>query len=112
MTIYRYRRGNGNEGNFHRCYVNIPEGTCPYKALLALVANDYILGKTRRHIEKGAQIDGESQYCLYLTVYEGPDGETDFGAAWLTAELTPSPGENNYYELANLLDDQAKGLLA
>lgn len=50
MTLYLYRRGNGNEGNFARLVVEITDNENPYSALKALVANDYIAGtRTRRH---------------------------------------------------------------
>lgn len=120
--LYLYRRGNGNEGNFARSVVEITEGENPFAALRALVLNDYIAGtKTRRHIAANVEIDGEAEYGIHATVYEGPAGETDFGAAWLTAELEPiSPAdfEDCYYgkgdldgkawRLAGLLDRGAK----
>lgn len=90
MAYYLFRRGNGNEGNFPRAMLNISEGECPFSALHALCANERISGsRTRRHIMKEMQVDGEPEYGILGHVYEGPDGETDFGAAWLTAELEP-----------------------
>jgi hypothetical protein len=90
MTIYLYRRGDGNEGNFKRFLVELKTTDCPYAALRALLANDYIAGRnTRRHIIANTEIDGEAEFGLHATVYEGPKGESAFDAAWLTAELQP-----------------------
>mgnify|MGYP000957781055 CR=1 FL=1 len=103
MTLYLYRRGNGNEGNFARLVVEITDNENPYSALKALVANDYIAGtRTRRHIAANIEVDGEAEFGVHAVVYEGPEGEQAFGAAWLTAELQPiSAGDfrDCYYNL-------------
>lgn len=103
MTLYLYRRGNGNEGNFARMVVEIADNENPYAALRALVANDYIARtRTRRHIVANIEVDGEAEHGIHAAVYEGPDGETDFGAAWLTAELQPISADDFrdcYYNL-------------
>ena len=89
-TTYLYRRGDGNEGNFIRAIVELKDDQSPYAALRALVVNDYIPGRSvRRHIIKNVEIDGEADFGLDATVYEGPKGETAFGAAYLTAALEP-----------------------
>jgi hypothetical protein len=88
---YIYRRGDGNEGNFARFIVELKDNDSPYAALRALVINDYIAGRrTRRHIARTIEVDGESEYGLHACVYDGPDGETVFGAAYVTAELEPA----------------------
>lgn len=90
MTSYLYSRGNGNDGDYPRMIVDIDDTQNPYAALRALLANDYIAGRrVRRHIVARTMIDGEPEYTLYATVFEGPDGEQDMGAAWLTAEMSP-----------------------
>ena len=95
MATFLYRRGNGNEGNFPRFLVDLKDGDSPYAALKALVANDYIAGKrARRHIVRNVEIDGEPEFSIHATVYDGPDGETEFGAAYLTAELQPVTAED------------------
>ena len=87
---YCYRLGDGNEGNYPRFLITLQENECPYAAIAALVANRYIVGsKTRRHIVANVQTDGEPEYGISGTVYEGPKGEQAFGAAWITAELEP-----------------------
>lgn len=96
---YLYSRGDGNEGNFVRAIIELKDEQSPWAALPALVANDYIAGKrVRKHIIRNIQTDGEADYGIYATVYEGPDGEDAFGAAWLTAELQPlMPEDVDYY---------------
>ena len=107
--IYAYKRGNGNEGNFFRANVILSELDCPYAALRALVPNDYIAGRrVRRHIIRTIEIDGEAEYGIHAMVYDGPDGESAFGAAYLTAELVPDSGyDGEAYPLRDLLDPAA-----
>lgn len=88
MPYFLYRRGNGNEGNSIRAMYEIPETIDLYKALRALVLNDYISGSyTRRYISANIEIDGEPEFGIMATVFEGPHRMTQFGAAWLTADL-------------------------
>jgi hypothetical protein len=107
---YLFRKGDGNEGNFPRCAVELGEHDCPYAALKALVVNEYIAGRSvRRHIVANLEVDGEAKYRIHATVYEGPRGETAFGAAWLTAELVPADDddEREGHEIRKLLDPAA-----
>lgn len=98
MTHFLYRRGNGNEGNYPRMIIELGAKDNAYDALRVLVENDYIAGKkTRRHIRHNIQIDGEPEFSVQATVYEGPEGETEFGAAWITAELQPLKAEDLEY---------------
>lgn len=93
--VYLYRRGDGNEGDFPRFMVRLNDSDNPYSALRALVANDYIAGKrVRRFIVANCEIDGEMEYGVRATVYEGPNGEQAFGSAWLTAQLEPLTPED------------------
>ena len=90
VKSYLYRRGDGNEGNFPRAIIDLEDNESPFAALRALVINDYIAGKrVRRHIIRTIEIDGEADYGVQATVYEGPSGEQAFGAAYITAELEP-----------------------
>ena len=117
--FYLYRRGNGNEGNFERALVEVTTDNA-YNALKALVCNDYIEGSdTRKYIEANLEIDGEETYTIYAHISEGPQGQTEFGSAWLTAELTYLQGKDlEYYQnrrnsqkLEDLLDEQARSML-
>jgi hypothetical protein len=111
MSKFLFRKGDGNEGNFPRFVVELGERDCPYSALKALVANEYIAGRSvRRHIVANIEVDGEAEYRIHATVYEGPRGETVFGAAWLTAELEPADDDADDYEcypIRKLLDPSA-----
>lgn len=91
---YLYRRGNGNEGNYTRYIIHTAH---PYEALKACVVNDYIASSNRRYIMKNIETDGEAEYSIYATICEGPNGETEFGAAWITAELAPLDEEDYAY---------------
>jgi hypothetical protein len=87
-TYYEYRRGDGNEGEFFQAYVSLEDGDDAFAALKALTINDYIVGtNVRRHLSKHIEIDGESEYTIFGTVYDGPRGERAFGAAYLTSSL-------------------------
>lgn len=99
MQTFLYRRGNGNDGNYVRAIIDLKDSDCPYAALSALVANDYIPGTaTRRHIMRNIEIDDEAAYGIYATVFESKDGESEYGSAWLTAELQVISEEDVAYE--------------
>lgn len=86
MTYYLYRVGNGNEGNYTKAVVELTD-ECPYAALAALVSDRYIPGsQTRKYVERNIEVYGDPDHLL-AEIYEGPQGQTDFGASWLTAEL-------------------------
>lgn len=104
--FFLYRRGNGNEGNYQRAIVQLRPTESPYAALRALVVNDYIAGKrARRHIIRTIEIDGEADYGVQATVYEGPSGETKFGAAYITAALEPIDNPDEYSVQCSTLRD-------
>ena len=107
--IWTYKRGDGNEGNFFRANVELTAADCPYAALRALVPNDYIAGRRmRRHIIRTIEIDGEPEFGVLAMVYDGPDGEMAYDAAFITAELAPDGGyDGPAYPLRELLDPAA-----
>jgi hypothetical protein len=110
MSKYLFRMGDGNKGNFPCLVVELGKRDCPYSALKALVANEYIAGRSvRRHIVANIEVDGEAEYGIHATVHEGPRGETAFGAAWLTAELEPADDadDGECYAIRKLLDPSA-----
>lgn len=100
MTIYLYRLGDGNEGNYPRALVNIADDECPFAGIAALVVNRYIPGsRTRRYIMREIQTYGEREYGISATVYEGPNGEQAFDSSWITAELEPlTDADVKHYE--------------
>lgn len=92
---FLFRRGDGNEGCFPRFIVRLTDKQNAYAALPALLANEYIARcRVRRHIIAQTVIDGDVEYGLDATVYEGPEGETAFGAAWVCAQLEPLTAED------------------
>ena len=114
--FFLFRSGNGNDGNYPRFAVSIPCDS-PRNldaALKALVCNRYWPGKTRAYVSRTFGVDGFSEDRASGVIYEGPHGETEFGAAWLTAELEPMP-ETEFRncawstgQLCDLLDRGAK----
>lgn len=111
MATYLFRAGDGNEGNFPRFAVILTPEQCPFAALKALVLNQYKLGPMRDYIESKIDVDGEAEFGVHAAVYEGPDGESAFGAAWITAELEPIDDDRKLHTLADVLDTEAlKGM--
>jgi len=117
MQHFEFKLGNGNDGDSFRGVISMNDNDSPYEAIVALVANRYIAGAaTRRHIIKQAHVDGEAEFSVNLTVYEGRSGETHFGAAWLTASLSPIHCNVDEYEshevstLRSTLDNAAMSL--
>lgn len=100
--FFLFRRGDGNEGNFPRYILRLEPGQCPYDALRACLASEYQTRgprMVRRYIMKNVEVEGEAEFGLSATVYEGPDGEKAFDAAWLTAELQPlSDADVTFYK--------------
>lgn len=39
---------------------------------------------------ESVDISGDSEYCIYASLSEGPEGETAYGAAWLCCEVFPA----------------------
>lgn len=121
MALYLYRRGDGNEGNFPRRVVDIPDDVCLASALRALVVNDFIPGRSRRRfIAKHLEADSHGrEYGATAEIYQGPRGVTAYDACWLTAELqpiTPQEGMASYYlqepvPLMEALDKGARRLV-
>lgn len=107
MKTYLFRLGDGNEGNYPRHAINIAPTQCPYRALEALVLNQYKLGPLRDYIAAEIETDGEPEHGIITTVYEGPEGEQAFGAAWITAELEPADLDPEAQTLADVLDAEA-----
>lgn len=86
--LYLYRTGDGNEGNYPRCVIELGESDDAYAALREIVLGEF-KASAREWVSDNLYIDGEPDYGIDATIYEGPDEETSFGAAWFTAELQP-----------------------
>lgn len=91
--FYEFLRGNGNDGESRRAIVMLDSTDCPFAAVEALTLNEFIVtSKTRRYITRQlpwTPAGGESDHGTFVTISEGPKGETEFGAAWLCATLRP-----------------------
>jgi hypothetical protein len=107
MKTYLFRVGDGNEGNFPRHTVNLTSTDCPFAALRALVLNMYQECSFRQYVADTITTDGEPEFGVLATVYEGPNGEQSFGAAWITAELEPVDEDPDANTLTDLLDSAA-----
>lgn len=114
--LYLYRRGDGNEGNFPRFLVELGESDCAFNALESLVLSDYNPGAFRDYMAENLETDGESEYGVATMLLEGPEGESAYGAAYITAELEPIADSDSDYmrerhgapeALADLLDAEA-----
>lgn len=86
--VYAVSYGNGNDGVSHV----FPDFYCrtdkPYElARLAIITS--VIDPFHSWADSEAMIDGEADYTISATLLEGPDGETEFGAAWLIAEVFP-----------------------
>lgn len=114
MALFLYRKGDGNDGNFPRYVVEIPDTICLASALHALVVNDYISGHHRRrwiskHLETYTD---DREYGARAEIYQGPRGIMAYDSCWLTAELQPIvPKDCQVMELSAALDKGARALL-
>lgn len=113
---FLFRMGNGNDGNYPMSVISLKHKDSPYAALTALVVNEYVLkSKQRRYVIKNIEVDGDANHSVYASVYDGPNGETEFGASYLTAELEPVKDEDlkflsnkyGFYEIRSILDSSA-----
>lgn len=113
MTVYNFKIGDGNEGCYGRDYIRLGKDDCPFAAIVALAANRYIVGTSRRRfIRNRIETDGDADYTVYGTVYNGPKGESAMGAAWQCYELVKAKEEDAEYEgseIHNLKDYLDKG---
>lgn len=101
MALFLFRRGDGNNGNHPRFFVDIADDQNPWAALHALCVSESIpTSRARRHIMRCMETDGDKEYGVSGWIHQGPDGEDVFGAAWLTAELEPYTEDE--FEKANL----------
>lgn len=114
MTMYSFRVGDGNEGNFREAIISLNENQSPYAALKALMVNRYIVGtRHRKHVAANIDVDGDKEYGIHAIVHEGPKKETAYGAAWLTGQFDKiNKDDEEYYpdavDLMDYLDRGAK----
>lgn len=87
---YGVSSGNGNDGvsqMYPDYYVRTAD---PYRLAELAMLDTFKRGKGMRWAKRNVEVDGERDYTITATIYEGPDGETEFGAAWLIVEVFPA----------------------
>ena len=90
--------GDGNQGEMPRDIIVMDENDCPYAFMDVIIANGFIPGhKARSHAYQNTVVDGEEEYSIHSTLYEGYRKETEMGAAYKTARIEPKP-ENDWYD--------------
>lgn len=85
---YAVSRGNGNDGVSHIFPDYFVYTAHPFD----LAEHDCIQQwkpKWREWAAEAVEVDGEADYTIRATIYEGPNGETQFGAAELIVEVFP-----------------------
>jgi hypothetical protein len=83
---YAVSSGNGNDGVSHMFpdyYVKTSE---PWNLARAAMIASWV---DRQWAAENCEVDGEEDYTITATVYEGPEGETQFGAAEMIIEVFP-----------------------
>ena len=85
---YGVSSGNGNDGVSHM-YPDYYVRTCEPFALARAAAIAEWKPKFYRWAADSVDVDGEAEYVISATFYEGPNGETEFGAAELIVEVFP-----------------------
>ena len=94
--VYELRLGNGNVGNYHRANIAMEDSDCPYSFMNVVFANEYLAGKYRKHAYANTVVDGEAEYTIHATIFDGPKGETEMGAAFMTASLEPTESDATF----------------
>lgn len=108
IRTYGVSYGNGNDGVSHLYPAFYCRTDRPYDlarlALITLVSDVYQVWA-----KDSLGIDGEADYTISAMLREGPDGETEFGAAFLIVDVFPDDyeGPRDAYDkllYANLVD--------
>lgn len=95
--------GNGNDGEMPRDIITFDDEyeDCVWAFMDVIIANGFIPGhKARSHAYQNTVVDGEEEYSIHATLYEGYRKETEMGAAYKTARLEPKP-DNDWYDDLN-----------
>lgn len=93
--IYAY--GNGNNGEIRSSMIVLGDNDCPWALAEVMIPNRFIPGRKERSFAyRNVTVDGDEDYGIYATLHEGMRGETDMGAAYMTATLTPRT--NDWYD--------------
>lgn len=91
---YGVSSGNGNDGvsqQYPDYYVRAAD---PYRLAELAMVDKFNDGPDMVWASEEVTVDGERDYTITATIYEGPDGETEFGAAWQIVEVFPADMED------------------
>lgn len=81
--------GNGNDGVSHHYPDYYVRTADPYRLAELAMVDRFKAGEGMVWARGAVDVDGERDYTISATIYEGPEGETEFGAAWLIIEVFP-----------------------
>jgi hypothetical protein len=97
---YGVSYGNGNDGVSQSYPSFLVQTDMPWTLARAAMISQW---KDKVWASENVDIDGDEDYTIYATIYEGPDGETEFGAAYMIAEIFPvNVTEHNCPQYDNL----------
>ena len=92
---YGVSSGNGNDGVSHHYPDYYVRTADPYRLAELAMVDTFKAGEGMAWAREAVGVDGERDYTISATIYEGPDGETEFGAAWLIIEVFPVESDSN-----------------
>lgn len=87
---YAVSTGNGNDGVSHLYPDYYVRTADPYRLAELAMVDKFRDGQDMVWASEEVSLDGERGYTIAATIYEGPDGETEVGAAWLIVEVFPA----------------------
>lgn len=83
--VYGVSTGNGNDGVSHIYASYYVRTNDPWELAKRAVIDHF--SNTKRHwVEDVVEIEGGDEQ-VSATIYEGPEGETEFGAAWFILDV-------------------------
>ena len=91
---YAISSGNGNDGVSHTFPDYMVKTSDPYRLVELALVDQFEAGEGMAWAHEAVEVDGEAEYTISAIIYEGPEGETDFGAAWLIVEVFPAAPED------------------
>lgn len=93
---YGVSSGDGNDGVSHSFPGYYVRTSDPWLLARAAIISEF---NDRQFAADTVDVDGEAEYTISATLYEGPDGETAYGAAWFIVEVFPVGDINDWVDL-------------
>ena len=87
---YAVSTGDGNDGVSHTFPRYIVKTDKPYQLAELAAISEFKEGEGQTWAKGNVEIDGEAEYTITACFYEGPEGETAYGAAWMIIEVFPA----------------------